>query len=133
MNKLTALLLASALAFPAAASARSADQDRPSVTRTTVVTTNGQHNAPRATPVGVVKRTTVATQHHNTRSTTRFAKGQKFDRNRAVSYQVVDYRTNRAKLHRPPSGYNWVRSGRDVYLIKRSNGLIAHVALGIFR
>ena len=139
MKKLTAILLASALAFPAAASARPADNDRSTVTRTVVTATSGKHDNRRGQNVRVAERTKAQTSRQRAATTQRvatgqrFTTGQRFDRNRATSYQVVDYRVNQRQLRRPPNGYTWVRSGRDVYLIKKSDRRIARIVRGIFR
>lgn len=125
MKKLTALLLATAMVFPAAANAKPADNNRTQITHKVSKDTRDRSNAKVVKTVTVTKKNKVAAP--------RFATGQRFDRKRAVSYQVVDHRVNRARLRAAPRGYNWIRSGRDVYLVRTSNGLIASVVSGIFR
>ena len=126
MKKLTALLIATAMVFPAAAAnAKSAEHSRTQVTHMVTKDTRGHSHAKTAKTKKTSKTVMVASP--------RFSKGQRFDRKRAVSYQVVDYRVNRTKLRAAPRGYSWVRSGRDVYLVRNSNGIVASVVTGIFR
>lgn len=61
----------------------------------------------------------------------RFAKGQRFDRNRADHYARLDYRHYK-RLKAPPRGYVWVRSGRDAVLVRSSNNVIAQVISNLF-
>lgn len=60
----------------------------------------------------------------------RWAKGQRFDRQRARYYRDVDYRQYR-RLSAPPRGYRWVRSDRDAVLVA-NNGLVVNVVLDLF-
>lgn len=62
----------------------------------------------------------------------RFKKGERFDRNRAQNYRVVDYRTYRSHLRAPPRGYHWVRSGNDAVLVAVTSGIVASVVAGLF-
>jgi Ni/Co efflux regulator RcnB len=57
----------------------------------------------------------------------RYAVGQHLSRTYYVNrdYYVTDY--NRYNLAPPPSGYQWVREGNDVYLTQTRTGLIAQV------
>ncbi len=48
---------------------------------------------------------------------------------RARSY-VIDYRAYH--LARPPYGYQWVRAGNNVYLVRASNGLVAQIVWNMF-
>jgi len=50
---------------------------------------------------------------------------------RTRSYVVTDY--GRYGLRRPPSGYQYVRSGNDVVLSNSNNGLIAAVIASLFQ
>jgi Ni/Co efflux regulator RcnB len=43
----------------------------------------------------------------------------------------IDYRPY--GLSAPPYGYNWVRVGNDVYMVRSNNGLIAEVVYSLFR
>lgn len=61
-----------------------------------------------------------------------FRKGEKFDRNRATHYQVVDYRKYR-NVKAPPKGYHYVRSGNDMLLVGVTSGIVAAVTSGMFR
>ena len=56
----------------------------------------------------------------------RWNKGERFDRNRADHYAVIDYRRYHG-LRAPPRGYHWVRSGNDAVLVAISTGIIASV------
>ena len=47
------------------------------------------------------------------------------------SNYYVDYRPY--GLSPPPYGYNWVRVGNDVYLVRNNSGLIAEVVYSLFR
>lgn len=61
-----------------------------------------------------------------------FRKGEKFVRNRATHYQVVDYRKYR-NVKAPPKGYHYVRSGNDMLLVGVTSGIVAAVTSGMFR
>lgn len=62
----------------------------------------------------------------------RWSKGERFDRNRAKNYAVVDYRKHRG-LRAPPRGYRWVRSGNDAVLVGITSGVIASVIANAIR
>lgn len=94
-------------------------QQRQEVSRTTVKHQTVKHKANGRT---VVKKQTVVRKNTNPR----WAKGQRFDRNRASNYRVVNnYRDYR--LSAPPRGYQWVRSGNDAVLIAITSGIIGAV------
>lgn len=61
----------------------------------------------------------------------RFKRGEKFDRAKATNYRVVSYRDHR-QLSAPPSGYRWVRSGRDAVLVRISTGIVRSVVINVF-
>lgn len=71
------------------------------------------------------------TMVHKKVTTYRFAKGQRFDRNRADHYARLDYRHYK-RLKAPPRGYMWVRSGRDAVLVRTSNNVILRVIDNVF-
>jgi Ni/Co efflux regulator RcnB len=62
----------------------------------------------------------------------RFKKGERFDRNRAQNYRVVNYHTYRSHLRAPPRGYHWVQSGNDALLVAVTSGVVASVVAGLF-
>lgn len=75
----------------------------------------------RETPRGTVVRTRT------------FRAGERFDRRRAANYRVIDYRPYAGRrLHAPPRGFYWARSGRDAVLVRRSNGVIRRVVPNVF-
>ena len=47
------------------------------------------------------------------------------------SSYYIDYRPY--GLSAPPYGYNWVRVGNDVYMVRSNNGLISEVVYSLFR
>ncbi|MEP9402781.1 RcnB family protein [Sphingomonas sp. VNH70] len=118
MKKLIlAAMTASLLATPMAASAqgRTVIKERPG--RTVVVEKNRHGQNVRKT---VVRRQPV-----------RWQRGQRFDRNRAANYRVIDYRAYRQRgVYAPPRGYQWVRSGNDAVLVAIASGLIGAVIGG---
>ncbi|MBH0111983.1 RcnB family protein [Novosphingobium sp. YJ-S2-02] len=61
-----------------------------------------------------------------------FRKGEKFDKNRARNYAVVDYRKYK-NVKAPPRGYRYVRSGDDLLLIGITSGIVASITSGMFR
>lgn len=71
-------------------------------------------------------------QHQQPGKGPQFRKGEKFDRNRATHYQVVDYRKYR-NVKAPPKGYHYVRSGNDMLLVGVTSGIVAAVTSGMFR
>ena len=71
----------------------------------------------------VVKRVTLRKATPRARG---WAKGQRFDRRDARDYRVIS--TPRAyRLHNPPRGHQWERSGNDAVLVSIATGLIAAV------
>lgn len=74
----------------------------------------------------VVKQQTLVRKATPAPSARHWAKGQRFDRNHATNYRVVNnYRDYR--LSAPPRGYQWVRSGNDAVLIAITSGIIGAV------
>lgn len=74
----------------------------------------------------VVKQQTVVRKATPAPSARHWAKGQRFDRNHATNYRVVNnYRDYR--LSAPPRGYQWVRSGNDAVLIAITSGIVGAV------
>ena len=62
----------------------------------------------------------------------RWAKGQRFDRNQAVNYRVIQ--SPRAyRLQNAPRGYRWVQSGNDAVMIGITSGIVAAVMANIIR
>ena len=59
-------------------------------------------------------------------------KGDRFDRNRATNYRVInsprDYR-----LYNAPRGYQWVRSGNDAVLIGITSGIVSAIMSNVIR
>ncbi|MBT0669790.1 RcnB family protein [Novosphingobium profundi] len=111
MNKFTATLMAASLALPAfAAPAMAAPQQ------------HGQPNHGQQ----------VSQAAHKDNGYKSFKKGDKFDRNHARNYQVVDYKHFK-KLPAPKRGYRYVRSGSDVLLIGTSSLKVYAVYGGLFR
>lgn len=110
---------ASLLATPILAAAP-ADAAQRRVQETTVV----RHGPHRTV---VTKREVVRTPAHRN-----WRKGQRFDRRYASNYRVVsNYRHYR--LHTPPRGYHWVRSGNDAVLVAIGSGVIGAVIANAIR
>jgi Ni/Co efflux regulator RcnB len=62
----------------------------------------------------------------------RWAKGQRFDRNRATNYRVIQ--SPRAyRLQNAPRGYHRVQSGNDAVMIGITSGIVAAVMANIIR
>lgn len=106
MHKFTAALLATAIAIPALAAAPAIAQPM-------------RHDDHR----GMESRQ---------QTWKNFRKGERFDRKHARNYQRVDYRKYRG-VKAPPRGYEYVRSGNDLLLVRSSNGMITSVRSGLFR
>ncbi|MEN2746068.1 RcnB family protein [Sphingomonas sp. T9W2] len=121
MKKLIlAAMTASLLATPMTASAQSRTVIKEKPGRTVVVQKDGRGQK--------VTRTVVRQQQAGN---ARWQRGQKFDRNRAANYRVVDYRNYRQRgVYAPPRGYQWVRSGNDAVLVSIASGLIGAVIGG---
>lgn len=78
----------------------------------------------------VVKQRTVTRQPQ----ARNWRRGERFDRNHARDYRVIDYRQYRGRhLYAPPRGYHWVRSGNDAVLVAISSGIIGAVLAGALR
>lgn len=110
MNKFTSALVALAVTLPVATPALAQHRDARHDTR---------HEVRRDDHRGPV------------RAGNPFRKGQRFDRQRAPNYAVVDYHRYR-RLSPPPRGYQWVRSGNDALLIALGTGLITSVVANQF-
>lgn len=108
MNKFTAALLAAAVTLPGLVAAPAMAQPAP------------RHDSHVQKKV-VTKKVTYKT----------FRKGDRFDRNHARNYQVVDYRRYR-NVKAPPRGYHYVRSGNDMLLVGITSGIVASVISGQF-
>ncbi|WP_242117386.1 RcnB family protein [Sphingomonas lacusdianchii] len=121
MKKLIlAAMTASLLATPMAASAQSRTVIKEKPGRTIVVQKDGRGQK--------VTKTVVRPQQARA---TKWQRGQKFDRNRAANYRVIDYRSYRQRgVYAPPRGYQWVRSGNDAILVAIASGLIGAVIGG---
>lgn len=78
-------------------------------------------------------RTNVRTYHRGPQVQYQsWRKGQRFDRNRARNYRVVEnYRNYR--LQAPPRGYRWVQSGNDAVMVGITSGIIAAVLANAIR
>ena len=125
MKKLIASIAAAALLLPAAVQARDYNQDnrdRPEAQQTVKAKPKAQATAKKATP----KPRTAQQSSKN------WKKGDRFDRNQATNYRVVDYRNYRS-LKAPPRGYRWVQSGNDAVLIGITSGVVSSVVSGLFR
>ena len=59
----------------------------------------------------------------------RWQRGERFDRNQARNYQVIQ-RHNR--LQAAPRGHQWVRSGDDAVLVAIGTGIIAALIANLF-
>lgn len=121
MKKLIlAAMTASLLATPMAAAAQSRTVIKEKPGRTIVVQKDGRGQK--------VTKTVVRPQQARA---TKWQRGQKFDRNRATNYRVIDYRSYRQRgVYAPPRGYQWVRSGNDAILVAIASGLIGAVIGG---
>lgn len=121
MKKLIlAAMTASLLAIPMAASAQSRTVIKEKPGRTIVVQKDGRGQK--------VTKTVVRPQQAGN---ARWQRGQKFDRNRAANYRVIDYRSYRQRgVYAPPRGYQWIRSGNDAILVAIASGLIGAVIGG---
>ena len=62
----------------------------------------------------------------------RFARGERFDRNRATNYRRLDYRQVR-QLNAPGRNQVWVRSGNDALLVSLGNNKVQRVVQNAFR
>jgi len=113
MKKFTAALIAAALAAPTLAAAPAMAQS------------HGQQQ--RHDDRGPTKKVVTRTVTYKN-----FRKGEKFDRNHARNYQVVDYRRYR-NVKAPPRGYHYVRSGNDLLLVGITSGIVSAVTSGMFR
>lgn len=83
--------------------------------------------------LGLAVPAEAAAQHrHRAPAVHHWARGQHFDRYHAPNYAVIDYRRYH-RLHAPPRGYRWVRSGDDAVLVAISTGIIASVIAGALR
>ncbi|TCM17925.1 nickel/cobalt transporter regulator [Novosphingobium sp. PhB165] len=111
MRKFTATLLVAALAMPGLAAPAMAAPD--------------YHGQQGHGPQGHSEPHKQAPAPH------RFQKGERFDRNRATNYQVVDYR-HYHNVKAPPKGYHYVRSGNDMLLVGITSGVIAAVTMNMF-
>jgi Ni/Co efflux regulator RcnB len=118
MNKVIATLLAAALVVPVAAQAqpmqrhdqaRYSQQDRG----------DRYDRRPQATPSRQQQ------QMH------RFARGERFDRNRAANYRRLDYRQVR-RLSVPGRNQMWVRSGDDALLVSLRNNTVQRIVPNAF-
>lgn len=121
MKKLIlAAMTASLLATPMAAAAQSRTVIKEKPGRTIVAQKDGRGQK--------VTKTVVRPQQARA---TKWQRGQKFDRNRATNYRVIDYRSYRQRgVYAPPRGYQWVRSGNDAILVAIASGLIGAVIGG---
>ena len=121
MKKVIATLLAAALIAPVAAQAQpmQRNQDREHVQYSQQNRGNGR--GPQAAPPRQQQQ-----QAH------RFARGDRFDRNRATNYRRLDYRQVR-QLSAPGRNQVWVRSGNDALLVSLNNNKIQRVVQNAFR
>jgi len=120
MKKVIATLLAAALIAPVAAGAQpmQRNQDRERVQYSQQNRGNGR--GPQAAPPRQQQ------QAH------RFARGERFDRNRATNYRRLDYRQVR-QLNAPGRNQVWVRSGNDALLVSLGNNKVQRVVQNAFR
>ena len=117
MKKFTAALLAAALALPGLAAPAMAQQQ--------------QHSSQQSQNHGKAESKTTHKASAKTAYKT-FKKGEKFDKNKARNYQVIDYRKYK-KLPAPKKGYRYVRAGSDVLLIGTSSLKVYMVYSGLIR
>lgn len=120
MKKFTATLLAAALTLPGLAAPAMA-QPQPQ-----------QQSHSQQTAKTTQKKAATNTKTATKTSYKTFRKGDKFDRNRARNYQVIDYRKYK-KLPAPRKGYRYVRAGSDVLLIGTSTFKVYAVYTGMIR
>lgn len=124
MNKFTAMFLSAALALPG-------------IGTPMIASAQQQPGHSQQAPKPQASQSKASTPGKSTKSTPSkgyksFKKGEKFDRNRARNYQVVNYRSFK-KLPAPKSGYRYVRAGSDVLLIGTSSLKVYAVYSGMFR
>ena len=120
MKKFTAALLAAALALPGMAAPAMAQQQH----------STQQHSSQTQNHGTTVSKTAKKTSTKTSYKT--FKKGEKFDKSKAKSYQVVDYRKY-SKLPAPKKGYRYVRAGNDVLLIGTTSLKVYMVYSGLIR
>ena len=130
MKKLMMVLAATTMAVAplATASAEAAPRYK---SEKTVKVKKGKNN----TRAVVTKRTTVQpryAQKVQKQQTRKWSKGQRFDRRYAVNYMVVN-NPRAYGLYNAPRGYQWVRSNRDLVLIRTSNNYISRVIYSAIR
>lgn len=119
MRNFTAALLAAALLAPTVAAPAMAAPGGHEPDRSQAHSQQSSHAPARKAP-------------QQNKGPHQFRKGEKFDRNRASNYQVVDYRKYR-NVKAPPRGYHYVRSGNDLLLVGITSGIVAAVTSGMFR
>ena len=127
MKKLMMVLAATTMAVAplATASAEAAPRYK---SEKTVKVKKGKHGKRTV----VTKRTTVQPRYAQRPQYRTWARGQKFDRRYAVNYRVID-NPRAYGLHRAPRGYQWVRSNRDIILVRTHNGYISRVVYRAIR
>ncbi|WP_067734431.1 RcnB family protein [Novosphingobium naphthalenivorans] len=134
MKTFTATLLAAALIVPGLAAPAMAQQPKPQQQheqqKQQSQTQKSQAQKSQAQkPQGQKKTATKTVQKQSYKT---FRKGDKFNRNYAKNYQVVDYRKYK-KLPAPKRGYRYVRAGNDVLLIGTSSFKVYAVYSGLIR
>jgi Ni/Co efflux regulator RcnB len=68
---------------------------------------------------------------HRQAQTPRFRVGQRFDRNYASRYRVIQ-NPRAYRLHDAPRGYRWVQSNNDAVLVAIASGLIGAIFANAF-
>ncbi|HEY1605996.1 MAG TPA: RcnB family protein [Allosphingosinicella sp.] len=63
--------------------------------------------------------------------TGRWQMGQRFDRNYAANYRIID-NPGSYRLREAPRGYRWVQSGNDAVLVALASGLIGALVANAF-
>ena len=119
MKKVIATLLATALILPVAAQAQPMQRNNDHAQSARYAQQNrGNERRPQAAPPR-------QQQAH------RFARGERFDRNRSSNYRRLDYRQVR-RLSAPGRNQVWVRSGDDALLVSLNNNKVQRVVQNVF-
>lgn len=129
MKTFTATLLAAALIVPGLAAPAMAQQPKPQQQHEQQKQQSQAQKSQAQKSQGQKKTATKTVQKQSYKT---FRKGDKFNRNYAKNYQVVDYRKYK-KLPAPKRGYRYVRAGNDVLLIGTSSFKVYAVYSGLIR
>ena len=129
MKKLTALMIATAMALPSAANAQNNARGHDSHAKAGVNVAAGKAKSNSGAKAKTKK---IRSSNRSQRASYKaFARGDRFSRAKARNYSRISYR-NYGRLSAPPRGYVWVRAGGDALLVRLSNNIVSRVVTGLF-